>query len=503
MGWRLGVRWAASLGAFMVSPGVTAQVTFADDLRGEIEEVIEGFHAAGGFHGQVVVSIGDSVVVDGAWGMASHELSVPLTVDHRLLLASVSKSFTAAAVLRLVDQGDIELHASAARYLEAAEIDSRITIHHLLTHTSGLARDLLPGTLHTRREHFSTPERVRIALSHGLRFEPGARYAYSSCGYVILGAILEAVTGMPLDRALDTLVFEPLGMTSAGLEADGALIPNRAGRYERLLGEVLPASFEDPTFAWGSGSVSATARDVWRFARGLLEEDFLSPQLQAAVWTDHGDGQGYGVRPFRYGTGSRRPSDGGIGFGYDGGTAGVSTIFNVLVEHETIVVVLANHTPFEINRLSNPVMNLALGYEPEGVRPQDTSEVWDAFVEGGPSAAARHASRLRSEGRRGAVPSAFEVYQVGYGLYRHHDLDRAEAVLRMRLQMSPSAAAWVTIGRIELQRGDIEAACEAFEEANDLGTDRVRGLWNEHCDQDRPTGFMSPRARRIPVRAST
>ncbi len=478
-----------------VAPHRTAaQVDFARDLRGEIEVVVDRFHEVGGFHGQVVVSVGDSIVVDGAWGMASHELQVPMRTDHRLLLASVSKSFTAAAILRLVDRGDLQLDAPAERYLPDSGIDPRITVHHLLTHTSGLARDLLPGTGRTRREHFPTPDRLRIALSHGLRFEPGARYAYSSCGYVVLGAILEAVTERPLDRALDDLVFEPLGMTSTGLEVDGALIAGRAGRYERLLGQIVPAPFEDPTFAWGSGSVSGTAGDVARFARGLLGDDFLSTELRAAVWTDHQQGQGYGVRPFTYGTGPRLPSNGGTGFGYDGGTAGVSTIFNVLVDHEAVVVILANHTPFQMNRLSNPVMNLALGYEPDPIRPPDTSEVWSAFVEGGAAAAAQAASRMRSQGRRSALPSALEVYQVGYGLYRHHDLDRAEAVLRMRVAMSPFEPAWTIIGRIELLRGDVDAACAAFGEANALRSGGVHPAWREHCEADRPSsGGLLPR----------
>lgn len=316
-----------------------------------------------GFSGTVLVGRRDSLILLEARGHASLELDVPMRRDQRLLLASVSKSFTAAAVLRLVDAGWLDLDATALGLLPQSGIDPRITIRQLLTHSSGLARDLLPGTGRTRKEAFDTPTRVSLAIGHGLRFPPGSRYAYSSPGYVVLGAVIERITGAELPDALDSLVFAPLGMTATGLERDPALILRRANRYRRDSLGVLPGPYEHPSFAYGSGSVSGTAEDLWRFGRALLAPGFLSETSLTMMTSDQFAGQGFGLRPYTYTVGPRAGGGRGRGVGYDGGTSGVASIYNVLLDHDIVVIVLANVTPFAANRLSNYLINLALGHE--------------------------------------------------------------------------------------------------------------------------------------------
>lgn len=475
MGRLMGVPGVALVMTLVPSFGLNAQI--GESERRELDALLDAAVAHEDFSGVTMVADREGILFEAARGWADRALEVPQALDGRFLLASVSKSFTAAAVLRLVDGGKIDVHASALEYLPESELDPRITIHHLLTHSSGLVRDLLPGTDRTRAERFSTEERVQIAVAHGLRFDPGTRFAYSSPGYVVLGAIIEAVLDMPLPEALDSLVFRPLGMSNTGLERGTEVLPKRVERYERLVDEVFEAVHEDPTFAYGSGSVSGTALDLIRFGRALLDPGFLSEASLAAMRRDHISGQGYGVRPYTYRQGPRLGEGSGLGLGYDGGTAGAGAIFNVLVDHGAVAVVLTNTTPFAITRLSNPLLNTVVGYEvPDGVAWKDTEEFYEQMKTSTVDEILAWAGANSSPEDRSKTPTTSELFQVGWGLFRRGRLDEAHKVLTLRNRLSSHAPSWVLIGRIHLATGNRSQACEAFSAALEANPDAIGSI---------------------------
>jgi hypothetical protein len=198
----------------------------AADLANEIDWRVAAQARDGFFYGTVLVARGDDIVLHRAYGPASRETNRPNTVDTRFHSASVGKMFTAAAVLKLAEQGKLALDDSLARWLPEypdPAAAAKITLRHLLTHTAGLAdwpRQFEP--------HASQRDAART-MTAPLAAEPGARMSYSNAGYVLLGAVVEAATGTSFASALDRLVFEPAGMTRT-IFAPSASVGHRAVR---------------------------------------------------------------------------------------------------------------------------------------------------------------------------------------------------------------------------------------------------------------------------------
>jgi D-alanyl-D-alanine carboxypeptidase len=298
------------------------------------------------FYGAVLVARGDEVLFRGAYGPANIQTSTPNSVDTLFNSASVGKMFTSAAILALVDQGRISLDDPVTRWVpefHAAGSDQTITLRQLLSHTSGVGD--WPAQF---RPHAS--QRAAVATMNGpLIAEPGARMYYSNANYVLLGAVLEAVTGKGLEEALRDLVFRPASMTATTL-ASGAEAGNGAIRYHFAEDDPLGFRGHVPHLetyglrADASGGAYTTIDDLFAFHRSLYHGRLLSAALTREMLTPVVDFPGT-PRPSRYGFGMRFGSCGGRQtFGHSGGgpNAGVSNATYATLDGEWTVIVLSN-----------------------------------------------------------------------------------------------------------------------------------------------------------------
>jgi CubicO group peptidase (beta-lactamase class C family) len=233
----------------------------------------------------VAVLRGDSVILDRSYGYVNAEDRTPATDTTAYQVGSISKQFTAAGVLLLVQQGKLRLNDGIIRYLpEGSSVWRGVTIRHLLTHTSGIS-DRSLDSLDWQKD-YSEDELVRLAAAQPLLFKPGASYSYSSTGYTILGAIISRVTGQFYGDFLHDTIFHPLEMRWAGVVSDSSFAANRAVGYYYEHGALKSA--EQP-----SSSMTATAdrglalstRDLVRWAQGLNHEKPLSRRSLLASWT--------------------------------------------------------------------------------------------------------------------------------------------------------------------------------------------------------------------------
>lgn len=254
----------------------------------------DGTHVPGG---AVAVVKDEQVVFARGYGMADLEQGVPITVDTAFSLASVSKQFTAAAVLLLVDAGRLRLEDRVRAYIpELPEYASQVTVAHLLHHTSGL-RDFFQLRMLAGRsdaDTLSMDEVLRLlARQHGLIFAPGERYAYSNTGYELLGLLVERVSGQSLQAFCEQNIFRPLGMTHTQFYDDRSkIIPRRAvGHLFRPDGTL--GIFRSSFALVGSGGLMSTVLDLARwdanFYHNVLGRDrqrFAAMQLATVPLQD-------------------------------------------------------------------------------------------------------------------------------------------------------------------------------------------------------------------------
>lgn len=248
---------------------------------------------AAGFGGSVLVAQGERVILHHAYGWADADAAVPMDTAMPFYVASLSKGFTAAAILRLEMEGRLSTADSIGRWLRGVPADRRgITLHHLLTHTSGV-RDPAAG------EPLDRDTFVAAVLALPARSAPGERYAYSNAGYSLLAAVVEIASGRPFAVYMRDAVFRPAGMTRTSLVTDPPSGPPSSWpvAMNGALRQGGPWLAHHRPYGWGEvggTGVVTTTGDLYRWVRALDAGTVLDDDARRKLWTPALEGYAYG-----------------------------------------------------------------------------------------------------------------------------------------------------------------------------------------------------------------
>ncbi|MBQ1787181.1 MAG: beta-lactamase family protein [Turicibacter sp.] len=229
------------------------------------------------FNGVSLIASGDEIILFNSYGLANVENQEPLTVDHQFQIASVSKSFVAVSILQLVEARKLTLDQTIDKYFPHMPNAKEITIHQLLTHTSGLysGDDLTNYSEVTSVEEIISPAFQPSNLYYE---EPGTYSIYSNLGYDVLGAIVEQVSGMPYETYLEENILIPADMTQSGLNIEGNALEKLATAYNGNIEENYEAKVLHPSFGYSSGGLHSTAMDLYKYDRALKSNSLISQQ---------------------------------------------------------------------------------------------------------------------------------------------------------------------------------------------------------------------------------
>lgn len=229
------------------------------------------------------------------FGYADLENDVPASPESAYRLASITKTITAVAILLLYEEGKIDLDDEVQKYVPSFPRKSwPITIRQLLGHLAGISHYRnydLEGHI---REPKTTEEALAIFKDFPLVAEPGTRYNYSTYGYNLLGAVIEAVSGLPYGEFIRRSIFEPLGMNSSRLDSQSDLIPNRVRGYRLLNNEVRPSEFIDVSSRFAGGGIRSTVIDLVRYGYNLIVQGkLLKPETRRLMLTSMAQKNGF------------------------------------------------------------------------------------------------------------------------------------------------------------------------------------------------------------------
>lgn len=324
-------------------------------IKAEIKKRrIAGLSAAIIDNGKVVMAKG--------YGMANVEQKAPASPDTMYQIASLTKPFTATAVMMLVEEGKISLDEKAWRYLEWLPPFYRdITVRQLLTHTSGVNRDL-------RRDNLDafTEEEFRKRLANSpVSFKPGERWQYSNTGYILLGMIIEAASGKPYGEFLSERIFKPLGMNNTRYYDPPGSNRNRAIGYEWR----EKAFIQSPYFPGGfaAGGLVSTVSDISKWEIALSSEKLLKRSSLEQI-----------LKPARLGNGEEasfrfdeEPASYGFGWfltrykghklvTHGGAVSGFSSVINRFTDSKITIILLLNTKMSGVDKIVQGISNLAL-----------------------------------------------------------------------------------------------------------------------------------------------
>jgi len=288
---------AASFGIMATPAPVPAAA--APSLEQRVDGVVKPFVEAGVFQGVVLLAVDGEIVYEKAFGKASRELDVDNTPQTRFHIASVSKPFTAAAIQLLAEHGKLDLQAPLAELLPDYPNGDRLTLDHLLTHTSGIPNiNSFEGYDDWSRQNQRPAELVARFRDRPLEFEPGARYSYSNSNYNLLAYVIELVSEKSFGEFLKLNIFDPLGMRQTAHHQDpGLIVPGLAVGYIPVGARGFArAPYLDWSIKTGNGSLYSTARDLLRFDRALREGRLLKPESRRTAYGFERE-MGYGWFP--------------------------------------------------------------------------------------------------------------------------------------------------------------------------------------------------------------
>jgi CubicO group peptidase (beta-lactamase class C family) len=314
------------------------------EIREALQRYFDDLARDDRFSGTALVAYEGDILFSAAHGLASKRFDVQNRLDTRFDLGSINKAFTKVAVGQLLEEGKLSLSDKLINHLadypnrRAAE---QITIAQLLDHTSGLGDMFTERFFRSSRALYRSPrDYFPIFVDEPLLFEPGTGRQYSNAGYIVLGAVIEAIAGVPYHEYIERHVFEPAGMASSGFFPHDGLEPNVAEGYTRMTrdgpGEELRSNvFRLPIVGNPAGSAQSTVEDLWRFDTALREHALLSPAYTR--WMLEGE---------LHMPGSPEASDssrvmGAIGIA--GGGPGVSAVLES--DGALVVIVLSNYDP--------------------------------------------------------------------------------------------------------------------------------------------------------------
>ncbi|MDQ6801424.1 MAG: beta-lactamase family protein [Acidobacteriota bacterium] len=304
-----------------------------------IDARVRDYVGAGLFSGVVLVSKGDAVVYEKAFGYADRTFRVPNTIHTKFHIASVSKPITAAAVLLLAERGKLSLDDHVSKSVPDFPNGDRITIEEVLTHYSGLADASSTPEYNDWSRFPQTPSSLVEKLAKmPMRSEPGRKYAYSNSNYHLLALIIEKTSGRSYGDFLDENVFKPLGMTSTAHHGDEKTIVD--GLATGYLPKDADAFEKPPYFDWtaktGNGSLYTTAGDLLKFHRALQQGKLLNPETVTASY-------GFGRKDRSVGMFWFRREQGGHRSVYVGGSSpGFKAHLERFVDDDVAVIILAN-----------------------------------------------------------------------------------------------------------------------------------------------------------------
>ena len=308
----------------------------------EIDELLSKAYPANEPGAAVIVVKGGKTILRKGYGTADMELGVKVEPDMVFRLGSITKQFTAAAILLLAEQGKLSLSDDMTKFFPDYPAKGRVvTVEHLLTHTSGIkSYTAIPAWRGMWRKDFTVTELIDLFKNEPADFEPGTRWAYNNSGYILLGAIIEKVSGVTYEQFLQKNIFEPLGMTHTFYGSAARVIPRRVPGYTKTREGLRNAEYLSMTQPYAAGSLLSNVDDmaVWDaalYAEKLFKQSSLQKAFTPSVLKD-GTATGYG---FGW---SRFPYEGRTVIEHGGGIHGFSTVGIRIPEDRVYVCILTN-----------------------------------------------------------------------------------------------------------------------------------------------------------------
>lgn len=459
---------------------IGVSTAFAQNKAQKIDALLRAYYDYGQLNGAVLVAENGKVIYKKGFGMANMEWEIPIQTDTKFRIGSVTKQFTAALILQLVEEGKIRLDGKLTDYLPDYRKDTgeRVTIHQLLNHTSGIPSYTgLPGFFQNEsRNPYGVKDFVKKFASGDLEFEPGSKFSYNNSGYFLLGAIIEQVTGKPYARVLQERIFDPLGMKDTGYDTHDPLIKKRASGYQKSPDGYENAAYLDMLLPYAAGSMYSTVEDLYKWDQALYENKIVSAASKELMFKPGLSNYGYGFviadRPIGKTTQKIKIIQHG------GGINGFNSLFTRVVDQKSLVVILDNVGMGRYHaNITNSIISILNGQPFDEPKKSIAGALYKTALEKGGAAAVAEYRRLKAGNAAIYDFSEGELNTLGYQLLGKERTKDAIEIFKLNVEMFPAASnPYDSLGEAYLKDGQKESALASYKKSVELDPNNANAV---------------------------
>jgi CubicO group peptidase (beta-lactamase class C family) len=362
---------------FVSAPAVAAQAASPGSIAKKVDEYLGACVKKGNFSGAVLVARKGKVLVNKGYGMANVELDVRNAPSTKFRLGSLTKQFTALAVLQLQERGRLRVSDPLSKYIPDYPRGDRITLRHLLTHTAGIPNFT---EFPEYRVYMVNPSPVRKTIdlfkNKPLDFAPGEKFKYSNSGYILLSYVIEKASGQSYESFVSENILNPLNMKNSGYDHQEIILKNRASGYIFTDEGLMNAPFIDMSIPSGGGALYSTTGDMYLWGRALYTEKLVSRKSLDEMFTPYKENYGYGwiIADLK----GRRIIT------HDGSVNGFYTHIARYVDDDACIIVLSNIANPPMGEISRDLRAILFGEKYEIPKVHKTASVnpaiYDAYV---------------------------------------------------------------------------------------------------------------------------
>jgi len=454
----------------------------AQDIT-KIDTLISMYYDYGQFTGAVLVAKNGQVIFQKGYGLANREWNIPNEPNTKFRIGSITKQFTAMLIMQLVEEGNIKLDDKLTDYLLDYRRDTgdQVTIHHLLTHTSGIPSyteepNFFPDV---SRDPYTVDEFIQSFCSGDLQFEPGSQFRYNNSGYFLLGAIIEKLTGKTYETVLQERILQPLNMADTGYDRHAPLIPNRASGYTRTFDGYVNAEYLDMSLPYAAGSMYATVEDLYLWDQALYTEKLLSKKYKEMMFKPHFPGLGghyaYGwtIRYLPVGT----TADSVLTVSHGGGINGFNTLILRVVQPKHLVVLFNNTPGANLGGMAQGIINILYEQPFDPPKKSIARALHDVILQDGIESAIETYHELKAHQEEAYDFRERELNTLGYQLLGSEKIDEAVAIFKLNVELFPeSFNAYDSLGEVYFQKGEKELAIKNYAKSLDINPNNTNAI---------------------------
>ncbi|MBK9730361.1 MAG: serine hydrolase [Chitinophagaceae bacterium] len=447
----------------------------------KIDQLINTYAKYGQFNGSVLISEKGEIIYKKGFGLANVEWNIPNQPDTKHRLASMTKQFTAMLILQLVSENKLKLQVPISAYLPdyPKKTGDIITIHQLLTHTSGIPnytdfasyRDIM-------RDPYRPEELVDLFADSSLQFTPGEKFSYSNSGYILLGFIIEKITGKNYEQVLQEKILTPLKMNNTGYDHANTIIKNRASGYYKVGNNFQNAGYIDMSTPFAAGAIYSTVEDLYLWDQALYTEKLLPDKYRDLLFGKYIPesersyyGYGWSIGEMPVGNTKEQLQT----ISHSGFINGFNTLITRIPSDKSLIVLLSNAGGAPLDQMTIAINGILYNKPYNFPKKSIAYSMMEVIEKDGITTALSYFKAIKDSDSY--YLSESEMNDVGYQLLQSGKAKEAAAVFKLNVEAYPNSFnVYDSYGEALMAVGNKSEAIENYMQSVKLNPGNENGL---------------------------